>query len=183
MKRYCGLVLCALVAMGCEDYPEVVNPSYAPIGIQPGTRLRPKMLLADDGTIFPSATTWKDSEFGECEFRTAADGMYRCLPVGSTQNEPIYIDTGCTQPVYHHSSTACTPPTPIILVQVTPQKKCSGGEWVAFTSKETITKGLLFRINADGLCTPTFGVESPEDGSIVILDEEIPASEFVSAWR
>ena len=110
MKRYWALVLCAVFAIGCEDYAEFVNPSYAPIGIQPGTRLSPKMLLADDGTIFPSTTTWKDSEFGECEFRTAADGKYRCLPSAPLQQQPLYLDPSCVQEVFvYKPDYHCTP--------------------------------------------------------------------------
>lgn len=167
---------------GCETSP-IDQPFTVPTGIIPGTRLSPKLLLADDGTIFPHPTIWKDSEFGECEFRTAADGKYRCLPVATTQESMLFIDSGCTQPAYLHFAGSCEPPTLTILVHTTSSDKCDKeGTWSAFTTKTTIAKGTLFQLNGS-LCSVYTDVPGPDTGYIVLFDKEIPAADFVSAWR
>ncbi len=181
MKRYWALVLCAVFAIGC-DQNGTPQPFDLPVGINPGTRLSPKLQLADDGTIFLHPTIWKDSELGECEFRTAADGMYRCLPVGTLQATPLFLDVGCTQRAFHQAAKTC-PALSNILVRTGEPTPCnSEGEWSVFTTKETITKGVLHRKDGD-TCIKAIYVDEPGTGSIVVLDKELDAANFVSAWR
>jgi len=185
MKQYIAAAMFAASFLaGCQD-GQTTALDAMPMGVRPGTRLSPKLLLADDGTLFLHPTIWKDSEFGECEFRTAADGKYRCLPVATTQEAMLYIDTGCTQPAYYHPVNSCTPPTLNILVHRQGKDVCDHeGTWSVFTPKTTINKGTLFQWNESAkTCSPFVDVNGPDTGYIVLFDEEIPASEFVSAWR
>jgi hypothetical protein len=178
-------MLCTSMLMACEDYPEIVtSPIDIPLGVKPGTRLSPKLLLADDGTMFLHPTIWKDSEFGECVFRTAADGKHRCLPDGTLQPEPLYIDTGCTQRAFYQPVKTCPASSTILVRTVAPALCNLDGEWSVFPVKETIEKGTLFRTaGAGAACVVAINVDSPDQGTIVVLDNEIQASEFVSAWR
>jgi hypothetical protein len=186
VRVYMCATLCAMTLLGCVDDTSSQSLPEFPIGIVPGTRLSPKLLLADDGTMFTHPTIWKDAEFGECVFRTAVDSKYRCLPNVATQEKPMYIDTGCTQPAFLSYPGACLQPTTTVIVRTAEPTPCNpDGSWSVYTTKETIPKGTLFRDDAafGGACVSIVTIDSPEQGAIVVLDREIPASEFVSAWR
>ena len=187
MKRYilAGLFACMMVA--CQDYPEVIGTPTAielPMGVKPGTRLQPKLLLADDGTIFLHPTIWVDSEFGECTFRTAEDGSYRCLPFAPPQIDDYYVDASCAQRAFLWVPTGmCDKPTDRVL-QRAKEDVCGKDErWAAYRITATSDKGSLYHFQSNGLCGKFLTINGSADGTIMIMGEKLDAADFVSAWR
>lgn len=183
MRQYTLLVLCACALTACEESGQ---SSTLTVGVTLGTRLSPKFLLADDGTLFLHPTIWNDFDYGECVFRTAADGKNRCLPNVATQLQQMFFDPGCTQPAFFEQPNTCMPSTATVVVRTKEPTGCDvDGAWSVFPTKERIQKGILFQVDAatGGVCLPVFNIDSPDDGQIVVLDAEIPPFEFVSAWR
>ena len=75
---------------GVDDWSELLVPV-------PGSRLRPVVRIADDGTR--AHVRWHDTMLGtDCEFRQASDGALRCLPLTATSEPWRYADANCTQP-------------------------------------------------------------------------------------
>lgn len=184
MKLCIRLVLCTSMLVACEQTTDPSSLPEFPIGIQPGTRLSPKMLLADDGTIFPHSTIWKDSEFGECEFRTAADGKYRCLPNALLQTTPGYLDSACLQEVFvYNTDLYCMPMSAYILVQSAPSA-CGTPDTVRVFKADLKADALTVYRKLGSQCAPWLTFPSPEDVDVYVLaNNEVDPSEFVSAWR
>lgn len=74
----------------------------------PGSRLKPRYRLGDDGAKEFLAGSWWDAQRGEeCSFGPAADGKIRCLPAATDFR--YYADASCTTPMVLLQG-ACTPP-------------------------------------------------------------------------
>lgn len=169
---------------GCADNEPTTQPFTLPTGIIPGTRLSPKLLLADDGTIFPHPTIWKDSEFGECEFMTAADGKYRCLPVAPRQVDEHYADASCVQRAFLWSPTGmCDKPDDTVLTRVKHDVCGTDERWEAYRITAKSDKGSIYHFQTNGLCGKLLTVFGSADGTIMIMGEKLDAQAFVSAWR
>lgn len=178
MKGCALLVLFASTIMACEGETKTIYPDI-PIGVKPGTRLSPKLLLADDGTMFLHPTIWKDSEYGECVFRTAADGEYRCLPDVPTQVQPYYLDPSCAQEVFiYQAKTSCVPMGLYALVQ-TQKVGCSDATSRVMKAGKMISAVTLY-VQAGATCQT---IPIPINAEIYLVSDEVPAGEFVSAWR
>jgi hypothetical protein len=183
MQRTLLLAILASALMACEGETKTIYPQIdIPMGVKPGTRLSPKLLLADDGAMFLHHSIWVDSEYSECVFRNAADGKFRCLPNGTLQNEPLFLDVGCTQRAYHQPVNSCPASDTVLVRTKTPELCDLEGRWSVFPVKETIAVGQLFRLDGPD-CISAGYIDTPNKGSIVVLDKEISADEFVSAWR
>lgn len=175
------VLLGAGLLIGCQSDPTQAVPNELVMGVKPGTRLSPKLLLADDGTLFLHPTIWKDSEFGECEFRTAADGMYRCLPNVLTQPYALFLDPSCVQEVFiHDNSIACSPMGLFALVQGDTDT-CNDTPFRALKVGKAVDAVGIFRRVGDS-CQTLFSQPQPSV-TIYLLGDEVAAGEFVSAWR
>jgi hypothetical protein len=76
-----------------DDWSELLAPL-------PGSRLRPLVRVADDGT--QAHIGWYDTILStECAFRQADDGVLRCLPPRGMLEPWRYADPDCTQPAAH----------------------------------------------------------------------------------
>lgn len=65
--------------------------------VQSGSRLKVKVYKSDDGMQLPIPGTAYDSQLGvDCSFRTADDGVMRCIPTAATAG--FYADAACTVP-------------------------------------------------------------------------------------
>ena len=74
----------------------------------PGSRLKPKFRLGEDGAKEYLQGLWFDTQRNEdCTFQLASDGQTRCLPKGNTFQ--YYSDAQCTQAMVLMQS-ACTTP-------------------------------------------------------------------------
>lgn len=184
-SRIAYLAIVAITAMGCEETtkPNTVYPTNVPVGIDVGTRLSPKLLLADDGTSFPHPTLWNDTEFGECAFRTAADGKRRCLPNGLTQPGPRYLDGNCLQEVFVHRAIAqCTPIGSHVLVDTTEQKAmCDESQARVLPINMKVNAPNISMKSPMGTCYIDSTYMDPDE--VYLLSAEIPAAEFVSVWQ
>jgi hypothetical protein len=170
-----------MAALGCDENTKTIYPTELPIGVKPGTRLSPKLLLADDGTMFLHPTIWVDSEYGECVFRTAADNKYRCLPNMATQAPPKYLDPSCIQEVFvHRAEFHCTPMGVYGLVQ-TPIDGCMDDTTRVLKSEKRVDVNNVYA-NINGTCM-SWQALNPAQDTVYLLSDEVPASEFVSAWR
>lgn len=185
MKKLAYLAALAITLMACDEtaQPNTVYPINLPIGIHPGTRLSPKLLLADDGTSFPHPTIWNDSEFGECVFRAAADGMRRCLPIGLSQPDPRYLDGNCLQEVFvHRASAQCMPIGNHVLVENMEQKAmCDESLARVLPVNKKAAAPNIYRKAPMGSCYIDSTYMAPDE--VYLLSAEIPAAEFVSAWQ
>lgn len=186
MKIYAHVARIALFlsafATGCDSAQETNEWPTLPIGIQPGTRLRPKLLLADDGTIMVHPTIWIDSEYGECVFRTATDGKWRCLPNELHHAIATYLDPSCIQEVFvYRPNSECSTAGVRVLVQDAEPTICSAGTTRVMTTGKAVAVTSLFALY-DGVCAPTLPPDPSENASVFLLETEIPAGEFVSAW-
>jgi len=180
MNKYLLFGMCAIAFTGCEDNAKTVLPVDLPIGVKPGTRLTPKLLLADDGTLFLHPTIWKDSEYGECVFRTAADGQYRCLPNELVQIQSRYLDPSCIQEVFvFQPATTCAPMGLYGLIQRNDNACPKDGLTRVLKANKKVDAVLVFAKVGDMCLSQNIA----NDSEVYLLSEEIPASEFVSAWR
>lgn len=74
----------------------------------PGSRLKPKYWLGDDGAKQYMVGSWFDSTRNEdCSFALAADGKMRCLP--QAMDFGYYSDVGCNTPMIM-TQGSCAPP-------------------------------------------------------------------------
>ncbi|APR86455.1 Hypothetical protein A7982_11804 [Minicystis rosea] len=81
----------------------------------PGSRLKPKYRVGDDGAKEYLAGLWFDSQRNEdCSFALAADGKTRCLPQGtefryfadaSCETPMVLLQNACSAPKYAVSNT------------------------------------------------------------------------------
>jgi hypothetical protein len=143
-------------ARGSHDGPSILDsltdpvPEAAADPYQSGSRLKAKYYAGADGS--KEFIGWHDSLMNnDCSFRTAADGMVRCLPTsasggvywGNAQCTQLLaaVPIGCPQPTYVTSTSgsgACGPftvhlfttgpmitPGPMIYVGTGPQD-CTG---------------------------------------------------------
>ena len=86
-------MLCAALAMGCEE----IGPTVGPGGAVGGERLRPLPWLFDDGSSAMSGR-WEDTERDEiCSIVELPDGSARCLPPHRSQlgMGTVYAGSGC----------------------------------------------------------------------------------------
>jgi len=92
-RRHALVAALALALAGCpasKDEPVQLLENQA----TPGTRLRPQFVRGENLRLFRG---WRDTARGEdCGFRTAADGVLRCLP-GAAGLEAFANDQ-CTEP-------------------------------------------------------------------------------------
>jgi hypothetical protein len=165
--------------MGCDSAQETTEWPALPIGIQPGTRLRPKQLLADDGTIMVHPTTWIDSEFGECSFRFASDGKWRCLPNADSQSVG-FLDPSCVQKVYVHNLQEPCAPVGTLVVSTTPKaNRCDHDMSRVMNVVKKIDAKMLYTM-LDGSCV--LWVNPSPTAEVYLLSDEIDPDNFVSAW-
>lgn len=74
----------------------------------PGSRLKPKFRLGDDGAKEYLGGVWWDSDRNEdCSFAVAADGKTRCLPKGSDFR--YFADAQCATPMVLTQGTCSAP--------------------------------------------------------------------------
>ena len=102
----------------------VIDPTPSASAATPaptsGTRLKAKVLVAEDGSR-QQLFGWHDSQTGEdCAFRTAEDGRVRCLPAASPTLTLYFADDKCTVPLYGQSKAGapgvvCPPALPVTL--------------------------------------------------------------------
>lgn len=181
MKRYGLLVALVMGVAGCEQ-PTTTQPFTVPMGITPGTRLSPKLLLADDGTIFLHPTIWKDSEFGECEFRTAEDGSLRCLPIAPTQLNNVYLDPSCAIRAFVYHPETCQAPKDNVFLAVDGPGTCGDDvRWSLCKTTGQTSQGQTYIKNASKQCVPDILYPTSTDGILYVIGDVVDVSVFVSA--
>lgn len=180
MLRAALLGVAIAMTVGCNETNESPDSTITTMGVKPGTRLTPKLLLADDGTIFLHPTIWRDVELNiECSFRASADDKYRCLPIAPVQKQPIYLDQICLQEVFIHPETSCSPIPQAVIVEYQAASPCDEPKARVLTTGKTIDVKTLFTRTGNN-CVPAF--QGPIS-STVLLENEIALDSYVSAWR
>jgi hypothetical protein len=185
VKTYQTLALCAIAVgvgtIGCDQTVPTQTWGGLSIGINPGTRLSPKLLLADDGTIFPHPTIWIDSEYGECTFRLAFDGKTRCLPNAPLQKPAYFLDPSCIQEVFlYKPQEACVPMAHYGLVQIIPPPSCVvNGPAYVVSIGEKVVVSTIFAGSSESCGTAPLPSDHVE---VYLVSGHVMADEFVSAW-
>lgn len=189
MNLYALFVVSAIgLVVGCENGGDAGSPIQVmpniPLGTKPGTRLTPKPLLADDGTIFFDPLIWIDSETNvECSFRNAEDGMYRCLPHVPTQANKYYADPKCTQPAFVYRTDMCVKPDKLVLQADTFDFCGLQDRWSLYRITSASVSAVAYIINGDGICAETYPFPNGSEGDLMIMGEKLDGTAYVSAWR
>jgi hypothetical protein len=141
----------------------------------PGSRLKPKFRLGEDGAKEYLQGLWFDTQRGEdCSFQLAADGQTRCLPKGNTFQ--YYADAQCTQAMVLLQS-ACTTPAYGVTNVTTACALDTGGTHVF--SVGTSTNPPMIYGKAGSSC---FAIgPTSADYTYFMVGAEVPASSFVAA--
>ncbi|MCY1057529.1 hypothetical protein [Nannocystis sp. SCPEA4] len=133
---------------------------------KPGTRLRPILRVADDGSKYLVA--WQDTLLDvRCAFRSGADGVQRCYP--EAQGELEFGDASCTLPIVRDQNWSQTP-SKILEVR---------------NDNDLCNPGTFFRLGEPFTGTVHFGIsgecqEIGQDPGYFLVTEVAPA-EFVTA--
>lgn len=148
-----------------------------------GSRLRPRVRLGDDGSR--EQLGWHDTQLGtDCEYRTAVDGVTRCLP---PVRERAYIDPACTQLVVRAGGGDCESQSPGTHACYTLEVEYQCGvDWryhcAPIGPKVTDPEATLHNTKADGSggCAPT-NMLAVERGDYYLVGAELDASAFVAS--
>lgn len=112
------LVACGSVT---ESGGDAGGDDDAPAVFESGDRLHAVYLDGGGGAV--RLQHWRDTQLGiDCHFRDDGAGTARCLPLADVQ--PLYLDAGCTDPVFEVNT--CLGATPPPFVSVTLPHTCVG---------------------------------------------------------
>ena len=101
----------ACLALSCSNSMDM-SATEPDSQLKNGTRLRNKLINAEDGTI-AMGTGLTDTQLNiDCAFALAEDGTMRCLPFGAFLQYTYFLDNQCMQ-TFAYSST-CSPPVKYI---------------------------------------------------------------------
>jgi hypothetical protein len=137
---------------------------------QSGTRLKVKYYAGDDGS--KAFAGFYDSQRKEdCSFRTAADGVSRCMPTTNAVFSGYYADMTCTQPVVVVPA-GCSTPTYVLQTDV------SCNPVSDLLSVGVSYSGSSIYVLSGTTCTGTSGTGS--GAAYFYLGSEVPPSSFVA---
>jgi hypothetical protein len=109
-----SVTLCALIALSglsCGGMEPV--EATTTITLRHGSRLRHKLITAEDGAIAAGTGLYDTKLQSDCSFQVSEDGMMRCLPIGAYIQPQLFLDVGCTQRFV--TSSKCLPATKYVV--------------------------------------------------------------------
>lgn len=194
---YVVLAVRAIPTTGVSSLNETlrnpVPPARADIS---GTRLKTKYIAGADGLRFADADVMWDSNLEtDCNFRTAADGTTRCLPLGPDPSWGafgwgylVFTDDACTDALMWvpPTSPGCPAVVPSYVINYTDPPYCSGEpvrEHIYPVGAVIPPPGAAgYRLDESGACVSGAAMPSPGTAppGAYAVGAEIPASSFAA---
>ncbi len=182
-----------VLALQAGSEPLLIPDPVAPAAAEEsGTRLKAKFTLGSDGSKLFEPEVMHDTQLDvDCNFRKAADGQLRCLPLAGVASFDgwgllFFKDDQCTQPyaAVVEAGMGCDGNPLPYMVSVIPPAACatSNNELasrVYEVGAEITVSWTPYTLNGNGDCVQAQGGPLPDPPKYDLT--EVPASSFVSA--